>query len=159
MSRSPFLDKIVTAPHFPKPEGQVGYVSMETFPDLSHTGVRTKFEPKVEAITYSDGSLTENFKTNSSNSMSYIYREEENLNNKEEIFAKSHKQVITKILIEMELSKKEMLDRKNKYMNSSKNKLGFETDFGTLTRGNDSIEKKHINNSLKDRKKKVHYNR
>lgn len=166
MSKSPFLDKMVTAPHFPKPDGQIGYFSTENFPDLSHTGVRTKFEPQVPPIVYSNGNLTEVFKNNSYKSLCPVLRDEESLNGRGEVFAKSHKQVMTKIFYEMEASKREMLDKKIKYMNSNKAKLGFSAEFGVLPENDTVINKSEVvtveikkkENKPKE-KKKVHYNR
>ena len=74
---------------------------------------------------------------------------------------------MTKIFYEMESSKRETLDKKIKYMNSNKAKLGFSEDFGVLPE-NETIniksqiinsETKQQKNNKPKEKRKVHYNR
>jgi hypothetical protein len=44
---SVYLDKIITAPHFPKRNGQTGFNSLSVLPDLSHTGLATSLQPPI----------------------------------------------------------------------------------------------------------------
>ena len=58
---SVYLDKIVTAPHFPKRTGQTGFNSLSVLPDLSHTGLATSLQPPRVKTMDEEGTSLSNF--------------------------------------------------------------------------------------------------
>jgi hypothetical protein len=136
MERRPYLDKIVDNPHVPHTEGYSDLNSTATFPNLKHTGLRSSFEPVTVTVATPDGRITNDFKQQSYSTLRDIYREDIELKSREVTFKKSHKQFMDDILQDMEAKKRAGLDRKTKYFNSKKAKLGFSDKFNELDHQN-----------------------
>jgi hypothetical protein len=131
MNPRPYLDKVVTAPHMPKQDGQIGFHTTKFFPDLSHTGIRCKFEKQTPNATASDGRLTVSYKTKAFKRTSLIERGLIQLNSREDVFRTGHKQFIDKVLCDMENTKKDKNNRHMMHWNTSKSKLGFADSFNS----------------------------
>jgi hypothetical protein len=138
MERRPYLDKIVDNPHVPHTEGYTDLNSIATFPNLKHTGLRSSFEPVTVTVATPDGRITSDFKQQSYHTLRDIYREDIELKSREDTFKKSHKQFMDDILQDMETKKRAGLERKTKYFNSKKAKLGFSDKFNELDHNHDS---------------------
>ncbi len=135
MNNKPYLDKVVTAPHVPRQPGQIGFHTTKNFPDLSHTGLRSKFEPQVPSATTADGRITDQYKRQAFLRNSAVERQLVKLNSREDVFKTGHKQFIDKVLCDMEDTKRRKSDRHMKHWNSSKSQLGFADSFNN-TSGN-----------------------
>lgn len=133
MDRKPFLDKISTAPHIPSQDGQYGLVSLKNFPDLSHTGIRSKFEKQVPYATAKDGTILPSYKANAFKTTRMIERGLVKLNAREDVFKTGHKQFIDKVLCDMESTKQDKHRRQMKHWNSGKGKLGFSDSFNSMS--------------------------
>lgn len=127
MRKAPYLDKITTSPHIPSVPGQVGYVSVseETFPDLEHTGVRSKFQPKIIPTVDSHGKVTKIYKYNSNDRVSAVHHEECKMNGREGPITLGHKQFIDKILLDMQETKMLRMSRELRCYRTQKKELGY----------------------------------
>lgn len=145
-SRHLYLDKISTAPHVPNVEGQIGFISTDSFPDISHTGVQTKFRPYVPPAVTPGGKLRADYRTNTFEMACSLTREDMAANSTEITFKRSHKQFIDKVLLEMEEDRLRKIDRTLHSLSSTKAKLGLGEHFGTTKANSSSIpnEKKKI---------------
>ena len=141
MNKKPYLDKVVTQPHVPQPSGQVGYCTMNHFPNLSHTGIRCKFEQQTPYATSTDGRITNSYKANAFKTHSMVQRELIKLNSRETVFKAGHKQFIDKVMCDMEATRRDKYERHNKHWNTSKSKLGFSDSFNQQT---SSTHQSHI---------------
>ena len=122
----PYLDRIVTAPHYPKPEGCEGLKSTTVFPDLDHTGIRSKYSEPITHCTSLDGTLTKIWKD-----LAYIRwkdpsRWNEELNARERTFKAADKIFLNKILIEYDEDKKQSLKRINDHFKGSFDETSFD---------------------------------
>lgn len=113
MSKCPlYLDKFVTEPHFPTQVGTKGYYSTQIMPDLSVTGIETKFQPK--SIIVADArtaNLTQQYKEQTYNRIKTLHRESLAANSHQPVFMRSHNQFIDKVLVEMDGEKQVKLNR------------------------------------------------
>jgi hypothetical protein len=128
MKKGPFLDKITTASHMPTPEGQVGFCSTSTdsFPDLEHTGIRTKFQPRITPTTNPHGRITGMYKDAAFEKVATIHRDHCALVSTEDVFKSGHKQFIDKVLLDMQESKMKRTARELKCYTSEKKRIGFD---------------------------------
>eukprot|EP01038_Epipyxis_sp_PR26KG_P010140 gene10140-13641_t len=143
MDRKPYLDKTFSLPHVPPQYGETGFVSTspDCFPDLKHTGLKSKFERKVIPTVNPDGRLSIAYKMKTQQDISNIKRDELEFISRENVIQKGHKQFIDKILCEFE---EDRIHKNKKYMKSwsrSKESLGFANSFGSLgLKGGESEE-------------------
>lgn len=108
---APYLDRIVTAPHFPRPEGCEGVKSTQVFPDLDHTGIRSKYSAPQMHCTSLDGVLTKMWKDAAFKQWDTPARWNEELKARERSFRSADKIFLNKILIEYDEEKKKSLQR------------------------------------------------
>ena len=143
----PYLDKISTAPHVPNLDGQTGYTSTNSMPDMSHTGIQTKIHPFIPPAVTPAGKITNEYRINSYKTMGQLHREHLAANSMEITFKRSHKQFIDKVLCQMEDDRLRRVDRTLQYLKTNKEKLGFsenfgETDMNATNKGTDSGNEK-----------------
>lgn len=127
-SRHIHLDVITTSPHFPDYPGKEGFCSTNKL-DLSHTGIKTKFEPHQENIIDKKNNLTSTFKNKSFILRRSIERDYQRYTSKENANTASEKVFLDKILYEMEAQRKESWERREKHWSESKTTLGFNDSF------------------------------
>eukprot|EP01036_Dinobryon_divergens_P028703 gene28703-37692_t len=126
----PYLDKISTAPHVPNLDGQTGYTSTDSMPDMSHTGIQTKIHPYIPSAVTPSGKITNEYRIKSYKTMGQLHRENLAANSMEITFKRSHKQFIDKVLCQMEDDRLRKNDRTLQYLKTNKEKLGFSENFG-----------------------------
>ena len=153
MNQHPYLDKITTAPHVPKLDGQSGYVTVDSFPDISHTGIQTKFRPYIPPAVSPAGTLTNDYRTKSYEKMGELYREHLAANSSEATFKRSHKQFIDKVLYQLEEDRLRKVDRTIQYLQFNKEKLGFSGNYGSAgasanTEENENIDQTRVINRM-----------
>lgn len=129
MTSRPYLDKLVTSPHIPKQEGQIGYCSRKLIPDLSCTGIHSELEEKKQPVTTADGRMTKVFVLNAYRTMRELQRGITIQNAQEEIFKLDHRQYIDKLLVDMEEEKKSKHARRMRHFKKNKDSLGFGGSF------------------------------
>lgn len=142
--RKPYLDKICVNAHTPSPEGAIEFNSVNTFPSLRHTGIRSKFEPPTTVVTNPHGRITSGYKDETFRTAQSIYRDDIELKSREVAFKTSHKQFIDLVLLDMEAKKRASLDRRAKHWTQGKSQLGFSEQF------NSSSAVKHIEEANRD---------
>eukprot|EP01031_Cornospumella_fuschlensis_P046042 gene46042-56360_t len=133
MNRRPYLDKITssttTTPNHP---GCTDFNSVTNFPSLKHCGIKSSFEPAELAVADPEGKLTMTFRVKAKRTMMPILRDENELNGREEVFKRGHKQYIDKILLDMENRKQDQIQRRMRHWTSSKSELGFSHAFNSM---------------------------
>jgi hypothetical protein len=137
MERKPYLDKICHNPHMPHVEGYNDMNSKTTFPDLKHTGIRSKFDAPSVIVTTPTGRLTADFKQQSYLRVKGIYRDDVEMNSREAIYKRSHKQFLSDILLDMEEKKHKSVERRLQHWTTKKTELGFSDQFNAGTTAGD----------------------
>lgn len=129
MAGRPYLDQLVTSPHIPKQEGQIGYCSKKLIPDLSCTGIRSELETQPLPVTTADGRMTKVFVLTAYKTMRELQRGIVVQNAKEEIFKLDHRQYIDKLLVDMEEEKRDKHERRMRHWKKQKDSIGFAGSF------------------------------
>lgn len=130
MRKTPYLDKLSTSAHLPASEGQHGYcsTSADSFPDLEHTGVRSKFQPKITLTVNPHGTLTGIYKLKAYERVRSIHREDCAEQGKELAIKTGHKQFIDKILLDMEEAKNKRFHKEMSCYRTQKTNMGYSTN-------------------------------
>lgn len=123
------MDQLVTSPHIPKQDGQIGYCSKKIIPNLSCTGIRSELEEQPLPVTTADGKMTKIFVLTAYRTMRDLQRGIVVQNAKEEIFKLDHRQYIDKLLVDMEASKRDKHQRRMRHWKKEKNAIGFSGSF------------------------------
>ena len=150
----PYLDRIVTAPHYPKPEGSEGLMSTKVFPDLDHTGIRSKYEAPKTHCTSLDGVLTKTWKDMAYRQWDVPSRWSEEVNARERSFKTADKIFLNKILIEYDEDKKKSLQRIRDHFEERFDTMDMKDLFapGSVILGGEGAEtgdhSRSINNSI-----------
>lgn len=129
MDSRPFLDKISTSAHLPPKPGQRGFCSVKTFPDLSHTYIRTKFDKGNPSSSTPDGRMTKEFTMRVKRKICTLHRGIAVLDAKEAAFKVDHKNYIDKLLLDMEATRMDQSQRRMAHWDSTKTGLGFSDKF------------------------------
>jgi hypothetical protein len=128
MSQSPiYLDKIVSSPHFPRPEGSLDPTSKVILPNLKRTGIRSKYSkswkpPAVDA----EGKLTQDYLLESTEKIRSLMIYDTEKLKADKGFNLPHRSVLNNRLIRLDRKREEHLLKTRNQLTEDTRSFGFE---------------------------------
>lgn len=95
-----YLDKMVSLPHLPKSLGTSG-IPFNVAPDLSHTGIQTKFNAPIDRVLMPNGGLHESYVSKTTEKTRNLSRTLLALQNKKPSYVRAHGRTIDNMLLSM----------------------------------------------------------
>jgi hypothetical protein len=128
----PYLDKICAGPHLMSQRPGIREDTIVLIPPLRHTGIKSELHEQEIPVTTPEGRITKLYRQHTKTRLQPIYRDHQELSNREILFKKGHKQFIDKVLVDMEDKKKAQHERQMKHWKSTKSNIGFSDSFNAL---------------------------